>query len=174
MDGEQISSTYFSVSAASASAASGQSTITTYSVSLSDDFTLESGIRALSITARDTDGKESTLTVNGLQVYNNVAVQGTPMSYPNPFKPAANQSTTIKYTLTKDADIMLRIYDVTGRQVYSRLCAEGVDEGAKAGINYVSYNGRDAFGNALGNGLYHYFIVHQGSVVGRGQLAVLD
>jgi len=111
--------------------------------------------------------------ISGLKVYAGVQIIGTPLNYPNPFKPASGQSTIIKYTLANPADVKIMIYDITGRQVYSTLCAAGA-EGGKLNDNYVTYDGKDAFGKYLPNGAYHYFLINEGQVIGRGQIAVLD
>ena len=95
------------------------------------------------------------------------------MNYPNPFKPAQNQTTTIKYTLTADTDMKIMIYDITGKQQFSTLCTAG-SEGGRAGANYVVFDGKNAFGTTLGNGVYYYFLINAGKVIGKGQIAIIN
>ncbi len=66
-------------------------------------------------------------------------------TYPNPF----NQFTTINYQLSAPAHITFEIYDVTGRKV-----RELLNEPQKAGYYSVTWNGTDATGNTLTNGIY--------------------
>ena len=141
--------------------------------SASYNSTLAPGTHELKVVARDKLGKESVVTVAGLTVYGSVAVAGTPMNYPNPFRPAHSEPTTIKYNLTDEGDIKIIICDITGKQVFSTLCAART-EGGKTGVNKVSFDGKDASGQVLGNGAYHYFLIHEDKVIGRGQIAVLD
>ncbi|MDI6731241.1 MAG: PKD domain-containing protein [Candidatus Margulisbacteria bacterium] len=169
VDNEEVSSSYLSINAA----ATDQSGITNYTVAFVSSYALTEGTHSLTINAKDNSGTTGTVTYSGLQVSNTVAVSGIPMNYPNPFKPVSAQTTTIKYTLTADGDIKVLIFDITGKQIWSNLYASG-SEGGKAGANYVTYDGKNAFGSALGNGVYHYFIINNGNVIGRGQIAVVN
>lgn len=66
---------------------------------------------------------------------------------PNPFNP----STTIRYTLAKDTDVTLRIFDVRGRVV--RTLVEGPQS---AGPHAVEWDGRNGHGGASASGVYVY------------------
>ena len=170
IDGEEVSSSYLSVNASSVS---DDSVVTAYTVSFGTDFALESGTHILTVTVSDANGMESIYTISGLLVYDAVTVQGTPMNYPNPFKPGQSESTTINYTLTADGDITIQMYDLTGRQVWASTYSSGA-EGGKAGANNVSFDGQNSFGGVLGNGVYHYLIISEGKAIGRGQISVFD
>jgi hypothetical protein len=63
-------------------------------------------------------------------------------NFPNPFNPR----TTFKYALPKDAHVVLRVYDVLGREV-----ALLVNERQTAGYKSVEFNA-----SSLGSGLYCY------------------
>ncbi len=68
-------------------------------------------------------------------------------NYPNPFNP----ETTIRYELPKDAEISLKIFDITGRLVTE------LETGFKsAGVYTVSWNGQDSSGNPAASGIYFY------------------
>ncbi len=151
----------------------GDNTITTYSVAYSAASELSVGTHAIKVIARDIFGKETKAEIKELKVYAGVQVIGTPYNYPNPFTPASGQSTTIKYSLANDANVKLVIYDITGRMVYSQLYASG-SNGGQVNVNRVEWNGKDALGNTVGNGVYHFLLINEGSVIGRGQMAVLD
>lgn len=68
-------------------------------------------------------------------------------SFPNPF----NASTTINYTLERQAFVNITIYDISGRIVRTLLNAE-----QSAGVNSVIWNGRGNEGQNLDSG--NYFI----------------
>ncbi len=65
-------------------------------------------------------------------------------NYPNPFNP----STTIKYALPKDVKVVIRIYDILGREVQTL-----VNEFKKAGYYEVKFNGSN-----FASGVYFYRI----------------
>ncbi len=65
-------------------------------------------------------------------------------SYPNPFNP----STIINYTLPTDGKVVIRVYDILGREV-----AELVNEFKTAGKYSVQFNGSN-----LASGIYFYRI----------------
>ncbi len=70
-------------------------------------------------------------------------------NYPNPFNP----STTINYTVGHSGQVMLKIYDLLGRQVRSL-----VHENKPAGAYSVLWNGRDDTGRRAASGSYFYEI----------------
>ncbi len=65
-------------------------------------------------------------------------------NYPNPFNP----STTIKYALPKDVKVIIKIYDILGREVQTL-----VNEFKKAGYYDVKFNGSN-----FASGVYFYRI----------------
>jgi hypothetical protein len=77
-------------------------------------------------------------------------------SYPNPFNPW----TTIEYSLERDANVTLVIFDVAGRKVRTLL------SGAKteAGIHKVNWDGTNDNGMKLVSGVYFASYVAEGRV----------
>jgi len=71
-------------------------------------------------------------------------------NYPNPFNPV----TEISYALPKGSNVLLRIFDVSGRHV-----ATLVDGFREAGYSSVTWDGRDNRGMAVSSGVYFYQIV---------------
>ena len=65
-------------------------------------------------------------------------------SYPNPFNP----STTIKYSVPKQSDVTIKVYDVMGSEV-----ATLVNEEKEIGVYKINFNGSN-----LANGIYFYQI----------------
>lgn len=169
IDGIQVKASEIQASSASVSG------VKSYTVAYAAAEKLSVGTHTLKITAQDILKKPAELTISGLKVYAGVSVTGTPLNYPNPVKPLIDLKTTIKYTLAADHDVDVKIIilDVTGKQVYTQLCAAG-SEGGRVGINKVEYDCKDTAGNVLGNGVYHYLLINEGQVIGRGQIAVLD
>jgi len=71
-------------------------------------------------------------------------------NYPNPF----NATTTLDYDLEKESDIRIKIYDLTGREVYTESrCKQS------AGQYSFIWNGTDYSGRTLHSGVY--FVVVQ-------------
>jgi hypothetical protein len=72
----------------------------------------------------------------------------TPMritNYPNPFNP----TTTITYTVPKDGEVKLHIYNLKGQLVKTL-----VSESKKSGSYKITWNGEDQAGNKVSSGLY--------------------
>ncbi len=84
-------------------------------------------------------------------------------NYPNPFNPA----TAIPYLLPKEAEVIIRIYDVNGRLVQT------MNEGLKpAGWHTTSWNGLNANGEAAPSAFYFYRMETEGFSQTRKMLLV--
>ena len=68
-------------------------------------------------------------------------------NYPNPFNP----ETRIHYDLPKSSFVTLTIYDILGRKLVTL-----IDSDHSAGRFNIMWNGKDAYGNHLGSGIYFY------------------
>jgi hypothetical protein len=68
-------------------------------------------------------------------------------NFPNPFNP----STTIRYALSQDAHVTLRVYDMMGQLV--KTLVDGVEQ---AGTNQAVWNGRNESGASVSSGIYIY------------------
>jgi hypothetical protein len=66
-------------------------------------------------------------------------------NFPNPFNP----STTIPFSLERDARVTLRVFDIAGR-----LVATLVDAPLPSGSHVATWNGRDVRGDAVSSGVY--------------------
>ncbi|MBU0686699.1 MAG: T9SS type A sorting domain-containing protein [Candidatus Margulisbacteria bacterium] len=155
-----------SLSISALSAATVDSLEVNPSVSLSD------GVHTLVASADDATGENSSTSVS-FKVYDSLSVIGTPMNYPNPFNPNGGQSTTIRYTLSQNTNITLMVYDITGKHVLRRVYTSGTT-GGSAGQNEITWNGTNDFGTRAGSGVYIYFIVSGGKVLGSGEMAVYN
>ena len=70
-------------------------------------------------------------------------------NYPNPF----NLETSIRFTISKDAQVTLTIFDVLGREIRTLS-----DYNYQIGSYFVIWDGMDNNGNLASNGLYLYRI----------------
>ena len=78
-------------------------------------------------------------------------------NFPNPFNP----TTLIKFDVPKDGDISLKVFDITGREVYS------VNEYKHAGSYELKFDGTN-----LASGIYFYG-VQSGSFVASKKMALI-
>jgi hypothetical protein len=85
-----------------------------------------------------------------------VSAETTPgeglVNYPNPFR-AGSDLTFLEFNLTVDAGVRLTIYDMMGHKVREQSYFQG-EVGGSAGLNRVSWDGKNADGVVVGNGGY--------------------
>lgn len=79
-------------------------------------------------------------------------------NYPNPF----NAKTAIDYSIGKNSDVKLSVYDLAGRLVNTLY--NGVQE---AGHYQITWDGKDANGNLTASGVYFYRLEAEGKNVTR-------
>ena len=66
-------------------------------------------------------------------------------NYPNPFNPATN----IKFTVSSESNISIRIYNTLGKEIIELL-----NETRSSGEYEITWNGTDNFGNKVSSGVY--------------------
>ncbi len=76
---------------------------------------------------------------------NHFPTQFSLTAFPNPFNP----STTIRYSIPESQEVSLKIYDLLGRDVWSR--AEGM---RSTGSYSLQWNGNNMLGYPVGTGMY--------------------
>jgi hypothetical protein len=69
-------------------------------------------------------------------------------NYPNPF----NHFTTIRYALSRPAQVTLKIYNARGEWIRSLLDQQPTS----AGLQQVVWDGKDAHGSKLSSAIYFY------------------
>jgi len=79
-------------------------------------------------------------------------------NYPNPFR----GSTTIEYTLPKDAHVTLEVYDILGRRVVTL-----VDQRQSSGLHTMQWDGTGGAGGPLASGIYFGRIIVDGQTATR-------
>lgn len=131
------------------------------------------GLHGITVEAFDSLGNGTTAEVYPLyvQAAAAAALRGVPLNYPNPYDPAAG-NTTIGYTLSKPVSITLTIFDLSGGLIAKKSFSASSSGGA-AGYNTVTWNGQTDSGDFVGNGIYVYLIVGDGKVLSKGKLTVL-
>ena len=71
-------------------------------------------------------------------------------NYPNPFNPKS----TIRYDLPKQSNVILEIFDITGRKIKTL-----INQSQSAGEKSVTWDSRNDFGQKVASGLYIYKLV---------------
>jgi len=71
-------------------------------------------------------------------------------NYPNPFNPQTN----IRYQLPQSGRVVLKVYDVLGREVITLVDAE-----KEAGFHIITWNARDDLGRKVSSGVYYYQVI---------------
>ncbi|OGB89385.1 hypothetical protein A2625_07840 [candidate division WOR-1 bacterium RIFCSPHIGHO2_01_FULL_53_15] len=134
---------------------------------------LSNGIHGITVEAFDSQGNGTTAEVYPLYVQGAaaVAVQGTSLNYPNPYDPAAG-NTSIGYTLSKPSTITLTIHDLSGNMIVKKTYSS-TENGGQAGYNTVTWNGQTDGGSVVGNGIYIYLVMADGRVLSKGKLTVV-
>jgi len=91
-----------------------------------------------------------------LDTSNNQNEEFTVQNFPNPFNP----TTSIKFTLPENGYVILKIYDIRGREVITLIDAE-----RQAGAHNIVWNSRDKSGTQAASGMYFYRIQYKGQVL---------
>lgn len=97
-------------------------------------------------------------------------MEGRMLCYPSPFNPDT-EVLNIAYRMNQDADVLIYIFDLTGRRV--RTIATSSTYRAEDGYSRASWNGRTGFGDAVPTGVYLLQLVSNGRVVGRTKAAAM-
>ena len=71
-------------------------------------------------------------------------------NYPNPFNP----STTIRYAIPQQSFVVIKVYDIIGREVKTLVNTE-----KSPGIYNVQWNGDNNFGSKVATGIYIYRVI---------------
>ena len=89
-------------------------------------------------------------------------------NYPNPFSPGSGQSTALVFPLSAIGSYTLYLFNIVGQKVWSS-SGSGV-----AGANTVVWDGSNAWGHTVPNGVYLLRVIQDGKVVANGKVSVLD
>lgn len=114
-------------------------------------------VGAWDVTLTNDDNQAATMSggfkieAPGLQVI------GAVVSTQNPYNPATG-TTTIKYTLSKDANIKIFVYNLRGERVWEWTAPSG-GSGGQAGVNEIVWDGMTAFKSKVSFGVYIVSVV---------------
>jgi len=104
------------------------------------------------VSVTNTGAQTGTLTQGFKIEAPSISIIGPVTNTPNPFNPGTG-TTSIKYTLSKDADIILYIYNIRGERVWQKIISAG-SPGGRVGLNEVVWNGLTDFNSVAGFGVY--------------------
>ena len=92
------------------------------------------------------------------------------LNYPNPFR--LKNGTEIRYSLGDSiSNVEVQIYDMRGLLV-ERLDLSYPEEGTKGGLNRIKIN-EDILGTNIFAGVYFYFVISDGDLLGKGKMLIL-
>ena len=91
---------------------------------------------------------------------------------PNPYNPSSGTNAHIWYWLNANAETSVYIIDLSGAVVWKQTYAAGTNGGQK-NENNITFDGKSAWGDALGNGVYIYKIIQGGKSIGGGKIAII-
>ncbi|MBI5399442.1 S8 family serine peptidase [Candidatus Saganbacteria bacterium] len=140
------------------------------------------GLYMIRLTALDKAGNQKrnsilvTLSNSGIVSAKEVLAQANlPLTYilNNPFDRSRAASVSFRYSLSGNFDVKIYLFDLLGNLVWQNMYLPG-ENGAKAGDNSPSWDGRDQNGQLVANGLYIYQIVVEQRPLARGKLIVLN
>ncbi|MBN2057275.1 MAG: right-handed parallel beta-helix repeat-containing protein [Candidatus Saganbacteria bacterium] len=136
--------------------------------------TLIEGVHAIAVSVSDIAGNTTTKEVTDLTVSTGPIIAKDIIVHPMPMAPGRGQTGKIAYILSKDADIRIIMYGLSGELVWNRYFAEG-SNGGKAGYNEVEFSGvSDISQTALANGIYVFRLLSDGKAIGKGHIVIYD
>ena len=100
-----------------------------------------------------------------LEIDNNILPTSNSLyqNYPNPFNPI----TVINYSLKKDSNVNISIYDMLGRVVNNLVSGK-----QKSGYRSVQWNGTNSMGERVSAGIYLYRIISRDHKESRKMILV--
>jgi hypothetical protein len=128
------------------------------------------------IVATDLNGYVATWESSSIRSLNVMSVSlKKPKTIPNPFNPRKDGETAIVYKLSTDMNIVISIYDMTQKQVWSQSFSRGENGGlGDPAENRVMWNGKNSSGVPVGNGVYIFIIRSGQKVISQGQMLIIN
>ena len=110
---------------------------------------LSYGLHTAELKAWDNSNNSSKVTFDFVVTETDRLQISEAMNYPNPFR----DRTSFTFYLNYEAEVRITIYTLAGRKIHT---LEGIV--GRPGYNQVDWDGRDAMGDRLSNGIYLYKI----------------
>lgn len=125
----------------------------------------------LNLGSLEADFKDN-LASGEVEVRRSPVVWGSAVVYPNPFNGGRLR---MAYQLSSDADVFVKIYDLTGHLIGQREFVSGTKGGLWGPNDVVIWNGKNRFGEKVASGIYliHLIAVDQHSSVEIGRRVCL-
>lgn len=146
-----------------------------FSFSVPKEQKLVEGKNEIKFYVENTSGQATYEIATVVVVEGPVQVIGEIITYPSPFFPPKDRTTTIQYTLSADANIDLFFFSPTGEIIKKIMSTAGTNGGA-AGVNKITWDGKKASGATVGNAIYSGALVDhdQGKVLKKFKLPISD
>jgi len=90
-----------------------------------------------------------------------------PYNYPNPFNPYRGNTTTIVFAPQGATAVSINIYDITAKPVQKLAWTAG-------GATEIVWDGKNAYGEIVGDGVYLYRVVDGSKLLGKGKILVIN
>jgi hypothetical protein len=118
------------------------------------------------------DSAEGTIAVDDINMVADAEfkLMEEPLFYPNPFK--FSQGAKLHYQLSQAMDIDIHMYDIFGRKIFNKKCSMNSKCG-QSGKNTLTFNKQELGGYDMSSGVYFYIFIHNGTVIGRGKVAIV-
>lgn len=95
----------------------------------------------------------------------------TPLVYPNPFRQSISEGAILSYTMNKDFDVEIHMYNMLSQRVFKQSFLSG-SIGARKGDNRLKINNESLLGYNLSAGVYFFVIINDGNVLSKGKMVV--
>ncbi|MFH1683878.1 MAG: hypothetical protein ABIA67_03245 [Candidatus Margulisiibacteriota bacterium] len=135
-------------------------------------YTLEEGTSEVTFTAANAFGSTSEVCI--VSVSGGEPKADQIYTYPSPVHLQSATEAIIQYTLNKDMNVEIYMFDVTGR-VVKRFSANEREEGGSAGVNKVTWNLVTDQGQKVSSGIYVFTLVNRDTkkLLGKGKFTAL-
>ncbi|MFC1751880.1 hypothetical protein ACFL96_00590 [Thermoproteota archaeon] len=100
------------------------------------------------------------------------AVEGPVLVHPNPYSQSMHGDALLAYILNKNMAIEVQIYDMSANCIFKQNFLKGT-RGGQNGYNRLIINKETFDGYGLSGGVYFYLIIHEGTVLAKGKMAVV-
>jgi hypothetical protein len=91
---------------------------------------------------------------------------------PNPYNPTSGQPAVFWYWLNEDKTTSIFIFDMQGSLLWKQTYIAG-SQGGRSGVNTITWDGKNNFGEILPNGIYFFRIVQGSKIVYKSKLIIL-
>ncbi|MCX8128805.1 MAG: S8 family serine peptidase [Clostridia bacterium] len=103
------------------------------------------------INATGVSGEQASIT-GEISVQYSLPTITSVVDLPDPFSPPVAKSLNISFVLSKDAAVVLKVYDLAGNPVRTL-----INGALKSGANFVLWDGKDSSGNFVRDGGYYSY-----------------